>query len=424
MEAAQQNPQTPWMPATEHERALAQAQLALVLADHSFRNSQRYPALLRYVVEETLAGNADQLKERTIGVAVFHRPPDYDTNADPIVRVTAGEVRRRLAQYYQEHASELRIDLLTGSYVPHFHPPRLDEVTSAEATPQPDGTEAVPPFPSRDLPWKTYTFVLFLIAALLISATAALVIEHSHRRDALAQFWAPIMQTHQPVAFIVGGRKSVYLAEDGTPLPLLRSVTPSSQAGPEEPPEHVVTISVGDAFAFARVASLVTREGLRYTAASSAQTSLEDLRANPSVLFGAFNNNWTLHAVSQLRYRLAYDKPPGYSGIVWVADAKDPGNRKWSFNCQQSADAASRDYAVVARYFDPQTEQQTVIAAGLQQNGTTAASEFLTSSRYLAQLDAFAPKGGWAKRNLEAVIETDVVGGRSGPPRVVAVTFW
>ncbi len=60
-------------------------------------------------VEESLQGNADQLKERSLGIAVFHRDPMYDTNTDPVVRFTAGEVRKRLAQYYSaSEAANLR----------------------------------------------------------------------------------------------------------------------------------------------------------------------------------------------------------------------------------------------------------------------------------------------------------------------------
>ena len=55
------------------------------------------PGLLRYVVEQTLSGNEENLKERTLGVEVFRRSPDYDTNLDPVVRLSAGEVRKRLA---------------------------------------------------------------------------------------------------------------------------------------------------------------------------------------------------------------------------------------------------------------------------------------------------------------------------------------
>src|SRR5258706_12869793 len=96
-----------------------------MLVNPHFSHSKRYPALLRYVVEQALAGHTDQIKERTLGIEVFGRTPDYDTNQDPVVRTTAGEIRKRIAQYYHEpgHQDELRIELPCGSYVPEFHMP-------------------------------------------------------------------------------------------------------------------------------------------------------------------------------------------------------------------------------------------------------------------------------------------------------------
>src|ERR1700730_2593646 len=93
------------------------------LVDHPlFMNSKRYPVLLTYIVEQTLLGNASELKERTIGVEAFGREPVYDVNLDPVVRTTAAEVRKRLSQYYYnpDHAGELVIELPLGSYVPSF----------------------------------------------------------------------------------------------------------------------------------------------------------------------------------------------------------------------------------------------------------------------------------------------------------------
>src|SRR5579872_3608791 len=88
-------------------------QLERLLAHPLFANSKRYPALLAYTVEQTLLGNAGELKERSIAVEVFGRSPAYDANADPVVRITAGEVRKRLTQYYYDaaHRSELVIEL-------------------------------------------------------------------------------------------------------------------------------------------------------------------------------------------------------------------------------------------------------------------------------------------------------------------------
>src|SRR5258708_27375850 len=81
--------------------------------------------MVRYVVEHALSGDSGQLKERTLGIEVFARDPHYDTNLDPVVRTTAGEIRKRIAQYYHEpgHEGEVRIDLPAGSYLPEFHLP-------------------------------------------------------------------------------------------------------------------------------------------------------------------------------------------------------------------------------------------------------------------------------------------------------------
>src|SRR5579863_8576445 len=121
------------------DAARIREQLNRLLAHSLFANSKRYPALLAYTVEQTLLGNASELKERSIGIEVFGRAPTYDANADPIVRITAGEVRKRLGLYYYDaaHAGELVIELPVGSYVPAF---RLSETASE---PPPDVLESL-----------------------------------------------------------------------------------------------------------------------------------------------------------------------------------------------------------------------------------------------------------------------------------------
>ena len=85
-------------------------QLERLLVHPLFANSKRYPALLAYTVDQTLLGNAAALKERSIAVEVFGRSPTYDANADPVVRITAGEVRKRPPQL-GEHTDEILSEL-------------------------------------------------------------------------------------------------------------------------------------------------------------------------------------------------------------------------------------------------------------------------------------------------------------------------
>src|ERR1700683_4061898 len=111
---------------TEIEKAAIEEQVERLLQPPFFSHSRRFPIFLRYVVQHTLAGQADAVKERTLGMEIFGRGANYDTSSDPIVRVTAAEIRKRIAQYYQEpgHDVEIRVSLPAGSYVPQFHWPQ------------------------------------------------------------------------------------------------------------------------------------------------------------------------------------------------------------------------------------------------------------------------------------------------------------
>src|ERR1700691_1404381 len=106
----------------EVERTEVLRELDAILNSPVFQPSKRCQQFLSYVVRHRLEGNQERLKERTIGVDLFQRPAGYATGDDPVVRVQAGEVRRRLDQYYQgnPNTSVVRIELHVGSYTPEF----------------------------------------------------------------------------------------------------------------------------------------------------------------------------------------------------------------------------------------------------------------------------------------------------------------
>src|SRR5947209_18136445 len=79
---------------------LVRQELNRIRASHEFHSSKRSQDFIRYVVEHTLDGHGDILKERTIGIDVFGRSTSYEPSDDATVRVKAGEVRKRLGSYY------------------------------------------------------------------------------------------------------------------------------------------------------------------------------------------------------------------------------------------------------------------------------------------------------------------------------------
>jgi TolB-like protein len=93
-----------------------------VLHSHEFAASKRAQEFLTLLVDRALAGEFDLLRERMIGAELFQRPVGYDTANDPVVRVKATEVRKKLAMYYLERTGKpgVHIDLPSGTYVLRF----------------------------------------------------------------------------------------------------------------------------------------------------------------------------------------------------------------------------------------------------------------------------------------------------------------
>jgi TolB-like protein len=138
--------------------AEVRAALDHVLASSSFANAGRLSRMLRFVVERTLDGQGDQLKEYVLGVEVFDRPSEYDPRLDSIVRVEARRLRAKLAEYYEGDGAgdRLRIRLAKGGYAPTF------ERVSASAA---------PPVASRPARRKI-PLALVVAAAVLLAAAA------------------------------------------------------------------------------------------------------------------------------------------------------------------------------------------------------------------------------------------------------------
>lgn len=103
------------------------AELERVLGSKGFAGAERQRRMLRYIVEQTLAGRTAELKEYAVGIEVFDRDEKYDPRLDSIVRVEAGRLRSRLDEYYNGDGASapLRITLPRGGYVAQFEPRQL-----------------------------------------------------------------------------------------------------------------------------------------------------------------------------------------------------------------------------------------------------------------------------------------------------------
>jgi len=388
-------------------------QLGLILASPAFRNSKRYSALLRHLVEQTLAGRAGDLKERNIGVDVFERPADYDTTTDHSVRSAASEIRKRLAQYYSEsgHESEIRVDLYPGSYVPQFRP-SCEEPREAPAAilQEPPDESAAEPSPQPRTLWGPVTLAAAFLAG---AALAAGVIRMASERPqtALDAFWAPVLAQEGPVLLCVGTH-----ASNDSPVGDQGLSAADTLALPGSPGSLVTA----DAITLARITGAIQARGKSFRILPVVSTSFDDLRQGSAVLIGALNNEWVLRLTRQLRFQFE-NVGPGRK--PFIRDSQEPSKATWYPIYSAETRDCTKDYAIVARYWDASTGRIVVLAAGAHRWGTTASGEFVAFPEHFQQLEAHAPKH-WERKSMQIVLSTDVINGVAGPPNVITAHFW
>jgi hypothetical protein len=402
--------------------ALVREQLRRLVAHPLFTNSKRYPVLLTYAVEQTLLGNASELKERTIGIEAFGREPVYDVNLDPVVRTAAAEVRKRLSQYYYnpDHAGELVIELPIGSYVPTFREPAASPMGFAAEPLVAEKLESLPKdsvFQSLThtkaeqgrsrlvtRPWIPIAIAL-LIAALIgfsvgrvrLPSQAAVAGEPSN----MSRFWQPITATSSRVTYCLGAPTDSVDLQSGP--------YPASEGG---------SLNTYDVITLARsLVPLVPKNG-QFRLLSASDTGFAQLREGPFVLIGAFDNPWTMRITQDLPMGFEYD-----NHVREVVDRKSAPKKIWTLQWQVPGKSLVRDYAIIARLHDTITGEPVILLAGILGEGTEAASEVVSNSEYLDAMLQKAPKN-WDHLNLEAVIEANVIDGHPGPPTVIAVETW
>ena len=104
-----------------------------------FRRAERSSALLRFIVEQTLDGQADRLKEYTLGAEALGRGESFDPRIDPVVRAEASRLRTRLEQYYETDggSDSVLLTLPKGTYVPQFRRSRRQRGAASAPPPEP-----------------------------------------------------------------------------------------------------------------------------------------------------------------------------------------------------------------------------------------------------------------------------------------------
>jgi TolB-like protein len=166
-------------------------QLAKICTAEEFQRSKRSQRFLNYIVEETLAGRAGRIKAYSVAISVLNRDDTFDPQTDPMVRIEASQLRRRLERYYliQGVDDPVIIDLPKGGYVPVFK--------AAAGLDLPANTDTPPSHGITSQRISTAVLATTFLAAFLAISVIAVVI-----------FWIPAGKTGTPI-FAAEGRPTI-----------------------------------------------------------------------------------------------------------------------------------------------------------------------------------------------------------------------
>jgi hypothetical protein len=432
--------------------------LAQIFVSPHFCHSQQSQRLLRYIVERSLAHEDHLLRERVIGSVVYGRPPDYDTGDDPIVRIRAADLRKRLAQYYQSftdpaHSPDLHVEIPTGSYRAVFRWHDAEHAATVHDPVRLSATEAVKHLPEvaidpphhlevsatvldelslplkpeeihgrsrRIFVWSVLSVVLLLATAAGLWFWAAPTTESDFRA-----FWRPWVGSSKPV-IIAMGSNAVYRLSDALTERYAREhglepygvefFVPLEATAPlkggDLTPAYDSFVALGDVAAISSIVGNLASHHQTFQERFPNDVSFAELRNNATVLVGGFNNPMTIALTKSL--------PFVFRARNEIDDTTN--GRKWILHASLDSHD-TEDYAIVTRMPNRNGDAPVLSVAGMGQYGTIAAANFVCNPAVVSQLARGLPPH-WEDRNLQVVLHVKVVDFKATSIEIVARQVW
>ena len=389
----------------------------------AFRGSSRSGQFLQFVVDQSIAGHFDSLKERLIGVKLFGRSPSYDTGEDAIVRVTASDVRKRLLQHYGANgtASEFRITLPLGSYIPeiirdkpadhgslnslgvpgdHSSHYAVDHPVS-DAVRELAETPGVVPGPQVVQEKRAARRIWFLAGALGMVAVAVTGwtlgrLSHADPRPFSPFPWSVLFNLSHPTNLITSDPNIVVIQQAaGSELSLSdyanHKYIPEPNNLSADQARFFKTLFWGDNSAAAIDAPIAARiaelphpnTAFNVRAARSIQFS--DLKNDDNFIFlgSPRSNPWFALFNDQLDFRFVFDKNTGQE---IVANVHPQPNELREYIPTAQGWATGRSFAVIAFVQNPDQNGHVLLLAGADGEGTEAAGKLVTDLPRLASV--------------------------------------
>jgi hypothetical protein len=426
----------------------------------AFKGSARSGQFLQYVVDQSIAGHFDSLKERLIGVELFGRSPSYDTGEDAIVRVTASDVRKRLLQHYGMNgaSSEFRVSLPLGSYVPEIvqdkpaGPNLLDSVDEpqealtsstvdhpvSDAARQPVENLRIEPA-LRDIAEKRAASPIWIlgcfVALVAIGATGWALflgrLSHTDAHSISPYPWSILFNPSHATNLITSDPNIVVLQEvAGSELSLSdyanhRYIPEPNKLSPDVA-RFFKSLLWGDNSAAgvdapiaARVAAL-PHTGIAFNVLAARSIQFSDLKKDDNFIFlgSPRSDPWFALFSDELDFRFVFDKAAGQEIII---NARPRPNELQKYVPTALGWATGRSFAIIAFVQNPDQNGQVLLLAGADGEGTEAAGKLVTDlprlSSVLKNCDG-SPSG--AVQHFEILLQLNTMTGTPSNVNVVA----
>jgi hypothetical protein len=377
------------------EKALIQAQIEKLANSSVLHGSESLCKLLRYVAKHALDHPGAPLKEYQIATEVFGRQDDFDPQVDSMVRVQAGRLRTKLAEYYNGDSAvddPVLVELPKGTYVLAFHPrtPGSKNHTAANQD-GPLGREETPA-KSQQIPrrWAIAVGVLAILLAAALTVMAALLfprkvgestanINRAGIPAAFPTFWKGFLTgTEEPWVIFSNARFA------GRPDVGMRYYVPSRDAG-EPILDHYT--GVGEVLAvheLDRVFALLHQE-IRVKRGSL--FSLDDAKNNDLIFIGSPSENLTLLDIPGTQEFTFRQIPSGTRrGNTEIINVHPRAGEPREYMASPNTEPLTEDYAVVALVRGINEGRAELILAGTTTLGTQAAVEYVSRQQSLEEL--------------------------------------
>jgi len=351
---------------------------------------------------------------------------------DTIVRVSAREVRKRLAQYYvtpEGAASAVVIELPSGSYAPEFHYSKPPEPKAAVVV-----ETAAPPVasPAPVAASRVRLAVMAAGVAVAVVATVAVAMWSTEdvRTAAFQRFWAPVFHASEPLLIGVG-HPIVYqpshraamlsaLRSPASPFPVQRpiDVPPEELNGADMVPVFNQFVGFGDMVAANEVSQMLAHRSRSVRLMLASSIPFADLKQSQAYLIGAVSNHWTMELGQNWRFRFGWNEELQPEFIDTMPGSK----REWRIPSKDDG-STSDDYSLICRIRNSPTGKLLIVSAGIKQFGTDAAGRILADPIALGTILNKLP-AGWEDKNLQVVLHMKVIGNTPAQPELVAWHVW